>query len=324
LAPTTRGDAGPASTARFAEPPLNVHIYTDIDTLFGRAARLWMDVLLEAGHEAELIDLGAATDQPLPDVGPCDINLLITGIYAMQRFSAFGLPRHGKHLLWMFDPLTKNEKATVHRPKTELFDALAPQLHAVMAMDASIERYIASHFPTLPVFRLPYLVAEKHIRAPLPESLRTRGAVMLGSETPGRRDMEARFLAAVPPTDVAFIWRGMWGSARDTCRAEARVSLNIHADSHHAYFDQFRTFETWAVGTAVLSDMFEGAGEFGIEPGVHLAMTSPQDMPSALNALLKDVAQREALTRAAQALLRERFSPASWRDRMLSMVESLA
>ncbi|MDB5963570.1 MAG: hypothetical protein JWQ72_70, partial [Polaromonas sp.] len=31
-------------------PPLKIHIYTDIDTLFGQAARLWMALLLDAGH----------------------------------------------------------------------------------------------------------------------------------------------------------------------------------------------------------------------------------------------------------------------------------
>ena len=37
---------------------MKVHVYTDIDTLSGRASRLWMDTLLEAGHEVEFIDMG--------------------------------------------------------------------------------------------------------------------------------------------------------------------------------------------------------------------------------------------------------------------------
>lgn len=48
---------------------MKVHIYTDIDTLFGRASRVWVDTLL------------------------------VAGIYALPRFAKHGLPRHGKHVL---------------------------------------------------------------------------------------------------------------------------------------------------------------------------------------------------------------------------------
>jgi hypothetical protein len=302
---------------------VKVHVYTDIDTLFGRASRLWMDTLLEAGHEVEFIDMGNSTDAPLPNVGACDINLLVAGIYALPRFAKQGLPRHGKHVLWMFDPLTKNE-ASVHSHKASLFDALAPGLHAVMAMDTSIERYVAQHFPALATFYLPYLVAGKHVRAPLPEAQRSRGIILLGGDTPRRREAEKNFLGAASPLDAEFIWSGMWGAARDACRAEARISLSIHADAEHTYFDQFRAFETWAAGTVVVSDHFEGWESFGIEPGVHLAMAELADMPLVCAELLADVPRREAMVRATQTLLRERFSPAAWQGRMLSMIEGIA
>lgn len=40
--------------------------------------------------------------------------------------------------------------------------------------------------------------------------------------------------------------------------------------------------------------------------------------------LLADVPRREAMVQASQQLLRERFSPAAWQGRMLSMIESVA
>jgi hypothetical protein len=304
--------------------PLRIHLYTDIDTLFGRAVRLWMDVLLQAGHEVEFIDLGTSTEAALPDVGPCDINLLIAGIYAFPRFARRGLPRHGKHVLWMFDPLTRNASATVHHYKAELFDAIAPGLHAVMAMDASIERYLAQHFPALSTFRLPYLIADKHLRAPLPEADRTRDIVMLGGDTARRREAESLFRSSPIPLKAEFIWSGLWGAARDACRAGSRISLNVHADSELRYFDQFRTFEAWAAGTAVVSDSFEGWEDFGIVPGLHMVMAELEDLPQACAEVLADVPRREAMVRASQALLRERFSPAAWRGRMLEMMESIA
>ena len=96
---------------------MKVHIYTDLDMLFGRAARIWMEVLLEAGHEVEFVDLGADVKEPLPELGPCDLNLLVVGIFAYRRFAQQGLPVHGRHLLWMFDPLTRDAGASVHTPK---------------------------------------------------------------------------------------------------------------------------------------------------------------------------------------------------------------
>ena len=304
---------------------MRVHLYTDIDTLFGRASRLWMDILLEAGHEVEYVDLGESTDAPLPDLGPCDVNLLIVGVYALSRFEKQGLPRHGKHALWMFDPLTRNTAATVHRHKAYPFDAVAPGLHLVMAMDADIERYLNRYFPALATFRLPYLIAGKHVRAPLPEAQRTRDVLMLGGDTPRRREVEKFFLAGTPaPVKAEFIWHGLWGAARDACRAGARIGLNVHADNEHHYFDQFRTFETWAAGTAVVSDSFEGWEDFGMEPGVHLVTAELQDLPQACADLRADAPRREAMVRASQQLLRERFSPAVWRGRMLAMLEGIA
>jgi hypothetical protein len=304
---------------------LNIHVYTDLPLLFGQASRVWMDVLLGAGHEVEFIDLGAGADAPLPEVGHCDVNLIVAGIFAFRRFKQQGLPRHGKHLLWMFDPLTRDEAASVHRHKTELFDALAPQLHAVMAMDGGIARYLNQHFPALATYRLPYLIAEKHLRAPRPDAARTRDVLMLGGDTPRRREAERLFLSAPAGMRQAeFIWGSLWGKERDERRAESRLCLNIHADTGHTYFDQFRAFEAWALGTPVVSEAFEDWDAFGIEPGVHMAIAELADLPLACADLLADAPRREAMARASQALLRERFSPAAWRSRMLAMLDSVA
>jgi len=77
-------------------------------------------------------------DEPLPKVGPSDANLLVAGIYATARFKKWGLPGPGKNVLWMFDPLTHQQDAVAHNHKSADFDAIAPQLDAVIAMDTSI------------------------------------------------------------------------------------------------------------------------------------------------------------------------------------------
>ncbi|MFI5445537.1 hypothetical protein [Polaromonas sp. UC242_47] len=46
-------------------------------------------------------------------------------------------------------------------------------------------------------------------------------------------------------------------------------------------------------------------------------------MPTVCAELLADVARREAMARAAQALLEARFTPAAWRGQMPTMVEGL-
>ena len=98
-----------------------------------------MDLLLSAGHEVETIDLGTSTSAPLPNLGHSDVNLLICGIYAFERFGQHGLPKGNKNILWMLDPLTSDSAANVHNYKARLFDVFANQLNAVIAMDAPIE-----------------------------------------------------------------------------------------------------------------------------------------------------------------------------------------
>ncbi len=299
---------------------MKVHIYTDIDTLFGRACRIWMDVLLDAGHEVEYIDLGTETQAPLPDAGAADINLLVTGIYAFERFGKHGLPR-GKNILWMLDPLTRNPDATVHGYKAGLFHAFAQKLDAVLAMDQPIEDYLRQHYPSLAVGQLPYLIADKHIRAPEPESARTSDVLFIGHPSPPREEAEARFRTS--DVQAEFVWAGLWGKAREDRLRHTRIALSIHADPQHTYFDQFRTLEAWAAGTVIVSETSNGLAPHGITSGEHLATGALADLPSLCLSLLNDPDRRQAMAVAAQALLKQQFSVQRWQAHMLATIASL-
>ena len=300
---------------------LKIHIYTDIDTLFGRACRTWMDVLLDSGHEVEYVDLGTDKDSPLPDAGIADVNLLVAGIYAFERFGKHGLPR-GKNLLWMLDPLTRNPEAAVHGYKAKLFDAFAPQLDAVLAMDQPIEDYLHQHYPALAVSQLPYLIAEKHIHTPEPESARTCDVLFMGHVSPPREEAEALFKAS--DVSAEFVWGGLWGKAREERLRHARISLTIHADTQHTYFDQFRTLEVWAAGTVMVSQTTDGLAAHSIKAGEHLAMADLSHLPALCQSLLNDAAKQQAMTAAAQTLLRQQFSVQRWRKHMLDTVNRIA
>ncbi len=301
---------------------MKIHIYTDIPTLFGQACRIWMDVLLDAGHDAEFIDIGTGNQLPLPAVGASDVNLLVAGIYAMARFKTWGLPGQGKNVLWMFDPLTKQRDAVMHNQKSVAFDAIAAQLDAVIAMDSSIAAYVCHHHPGLTVTQIPYLVARKNIRVPLAESDRTGGVIFMGGHTARRATVHDRLAAS--HTQAEFVWAGLWGSARDDKRRHSRVSLNIHADAMHSYFDQYRTLEAWAAGTAVVTETTDDLALWGIVPDTHLVMANLQDLPEVCAELLADTVKREHITRAAQDLLHSQFSPQRWRQKMLSALENIA
>jgi hypothetical protein len=300
---------------------VNIHIYTDIANLFGQACRVWMDVLLDAGHDVELVDIGMGQDQPLPDVGHCDVNLLVTGVYALARFKDWGLPRHGKNIMWMFDPLTRQEDAVLHGYKATAFDAIAGGLDAVVAMDVSIQQYVQRHHPRLLTLQIPYLIAPRNIHTPLAESERSGQVIFMGGQTVRREAAQALFKAHGPAAE--FSWAGLWGAARDEKRRRSRISLNIHADPAHTYFDQFRTLEAWAAGTVVVTETTDGLDAWGITPGVQLAMADLADLPALCALLLADTAQRARMTEAAQVLLRQQFSPERWRREMLLAISQI-
>ncbi len=301
---------------------MKVHIYTDIASLFGQACRVWMTVLVDAGHEVELVDMGMATDKPLPVVGSADLNLIVGGTYAFDRFKAWGLPAQGKNVLWMFDPLTQQRDATMHSHKSVAFDAIAAQFDAVIAMDASIANYVRMYHPKLPTLQIPYLVAASGITTPLAETERSLDIIFLGGHTARRAAVQQAFGGRSIQSE--FIWTGLWGAARDEKRRHSRISLNIHADPAHTYFDQFRALEAWAAGTVVVTETTGGLEPWAIVPGIHLAMAGLGDLAEVCTELLADIPKRAQMTRSAQELLRTEFSPQRWRQDMLSVLENIA
>ena len=92
----------------------------------------------------------------------------------------------------------------------------------------------------------------------------------------------------------------------------------------HSYFDQYRTLEAWAAGTAVVTETTDDLALWGIVPDTHLVMANLQDLPEVCAELLADTVKREHITRAAQDLLHSEFSPQRWRQKMLSALENIA
>lgn len=300
---------------------MKINLYTDIDTLFGDLCRACMDMLVQAGHEVELVDLGMDNRAPLPEVEPASVNLIVAGIYAWNRFQKWGLPKNGKNVLWVFDPLTHNDASLMHRHKATAFDAIAAQFDAVVAMNKPIASYLELHHPRLVTLKIPYLIAEKRIATPLDEALRRRPIIFLGGQSAHRLMVESHFAAHKLAAD--FVWTGLWGGERDHWRTHCCINLNLHAEAEHTYFDQFRALETWAAGAVVLSEATDGLAEFGIEPSVHLVSADWQLMPEVCLQLLQDRACRERLTKAAQGLLREQFSMHRWKNDILRLISNL-
>jgi len=297
---------------------MKIHIYTDIHVLFGRGAMVWMNDLLRLGHDVEYVDIGIGITQPLPDLGVCDVNLIVAGVFAFKRFNNCGFPKYGKNVLWMFDPLTGDD-ASEHRYKAALFDALAPSLHAVAAMDSSILAYLNAHYPTLAATRIPYLIEPTTIVARGAEPERHIPALWLGADNARRRHAAQLFASAGVP--ARFMFEHVWGAARDRMRKDSSIMLSVHADGHHTYFDQFRAFEAWAAGCAVVAEESDDIATMGIQPGVHLLTTPLEQMPATCRELLDDEPRRQAMVDAAQDLLRREFSPARWRSEMLGLME---
>lgn len=300
---------------------MKINLYTDIDTLFGDLCRACMDMLVQAGHEVELVDIGMDNHAPLPDVGPASVNLMVAGIYAWQRFQTWGLPRHGKNVLWVFDPLTRNDASIMHRHKAVALDAIAAQLDAVLAMNTPIASYLALHHPQLLTLKIPYLIADKRMASPVDETLRRKPIIFLGGQSPHRVEVESHF--AAHKLAANFVCTSLWGKQRDDWRRHCCINLSLHAETKHTYFDQFRALETWAAGAVVLTETTDGLAEFGIQPGVHLAMTDWRDMPGVCSQLLLDKAHREQMTVAAQELLREQFSMHRWKSDLLRLLSNL-
>ena len=80
--------------------------------------------------------------------------------------------------------------------------------------------YLALYFPALTTYTQPYLIAEEQTRIALAESAREHDVLLLGGDTPRRRQAEKLVLAHPATAGRAeFIWSGLWGSQRDAWRA---------------------------------------------------------------------------------------------------------
>ena len=280
-----------------------------------------MDMLVQAGHDVELIDIGMDNDVPLPEVEPASVNLIAAGIYAWKRFHTWGMPKHGKHVLWLFDPLTRNDKSFMHRHKAAAFDAIAAQLDVALAMNTPIADYLELHHPRLATLKIPYLIADKRIAVPVAEMRRYKPVVFLGEQTHHRLQVESHFTAH--KLAIKFVWGHLWGNQRDDLRRHCCISLSLHAETEHTYFDQFRALETWAAGAVVLTETTDGLTEFDIQPGIHLSMADWHLMPELCAQLLQDKCKREKLTSAAQELLWQQFSMSHWKTDILYLLANL-
>jgi len=296
---------------------MKIHVYTDIHQLFGASAMVWVHTLLAAGHDVEYIDIGMSTTAALPHVGPCDLNIIVAGIYAFERFGRLGLPAHGRHVFWLMDPLTRNSTST-HSYKAGLFDSLAPRIHAVAAIDTAMAAYLHENFQGLAVWHIPCLIAPVSIKPPPAETDRRLDVLWLGSDNPRRRHAARLFEGAGIHADFAF--RQVWGAERNSLRRSARIVLNVHADDSHTYFDQFRAVETWAAGSVVVAEHSDDLAQHGVLEGVHIASAPLAQLPALCRELLGDAARREAMTAAGQALLHQAFTPQVWQTGMLGVV----
>lgn len=300
---------------------MKIHLYTDVHSLFGDVAMAWLQVLDGAGHDVEYIDLGIDPALPLPAVGPCDVNLVVGGLLAADRFTRHGMPAHGKTVWCLYDPLTHDD-ASPHRSKAAQFEPLIPRLHAVAAMDGHIAGFLKRHHPGVKVLRIPYVLADARIAAPLPDAGKTIDVLFMGQPSARRREVEQHFRKA--GVALQFIEGRVWGKARDTMRRASRIILSIQIDATNAYLDQFRAVDGWAAGAVVVAEPSGDLHEHGIVNGVHLMTATPEGMSALCRDLLADAPRREALIRAGQALARERFAVSRWRGEMLAAVESAA
>jgi hypothetical protein len=205
----------------------------------------------------------------------------------------------------MFDPLTRDE-ATVHRHKAGLFDAIAPGLHAVMAMDASIERYLRSISRRLPFSGCPTWWRANTCAHRFPKRKEAAASSCWAATRRGGAKPRNTFLAGRAPECRVHLERPVGRGARCLPRRRAhQPERSCRCRAH--YFDQFRAFETWAAGTAVVSDISKAGKISASSPACTWPWPISRTCRWACAELLADVPRREAMVRASQQLLRERF-----------------
>src|SRR5438067_2204995 len=250
--------------------PRKVVLYSTFGGLFGGMCRSWRDALERRGAAAEVLDLRNDWQGPLPVVDDADVNIHVAGAALLRVVGRHGLPRRGKNVLWMFEPLTDDPASEKHYHKSLLLAAVARRFDAFIGMDDRVVAYLRAHYPDVPTFRIPYTIDPGAITPPVAEGRRRIDVLWLArlERSARRRAAWGAFRQAGLP--VRLVGAGLYGERRDRVIARSRINLDVHGD-HVRYANQCRLFLAWAGGAAVVSEPCEHYPALGIEDGVHLA-----------------------------------------------------
>jgi hypothetical protein len=303
-------------------PPQKVILYTTFGGLFGGMCRSWRDALERGGHAAEVLDLRNEWQGPLPVVDGAGVNIHVGGTSLLRIVGRHGLPRTGKNVLWVFEPLTDDPASEKHYHKSLLLTAVARRFDAFIGMDDRVVAYLRAHYPDVPTFWIPYTIDREAITPPVAEDRRRIDILWLARLARSARRRAARDWFRRAGLAVRLVRAGLYGAARDRVIARSRLNLEVHGDHVH-YTDQCRMFLAWAGGAVVVSEPCEHFAAFGIEDGVHLVTAELDRFPEVCRELLGDPARRGRIARAAQQLLRDRYSTERWTAAMREVVRTV-
>lgn len=297
---------------------MKVVIYTDFAPLFGRLCNSWQNLLMAEGHQVDFVPLGCSDSDPIPLIEDVDLNFWVAGMFVLKRLAKVGLPRNAKNLLWMLDPLAEEGDSEGHRHKAVALDVFGNQFDTIIAMNSLIADYANRHYPNVRTYIVPITVDPIHIIAPMPDATRSLDVLHLGHRSERRQNLEKQFTEKAK-FSYRFVWGGLWDEAREPVLTGSRISLKTHLDSH-VYFDQFRSFEAWAAGNALISEPSGPTEEYGVEPGVHHIVCQMDAFVDTCDEILRDAGKRSQMIAAGQELLRTRYVPAVWKDKMLEIL----
>jgi hypothetical protein len=321
---------------------MKVAIYTSFRPIFNRLCESWRSVFIRHGIACETVTLEKGLHGALPLVADADVHLYIGGLsmleilaakyrrlhWPQRLFTTFlqeksdtqrDRPSSVRHVLWLFEAMTDRTDSIFAIP-TRCMMKCVHWFDLVLTMDHLSHEYLSRKFPSMPLAEMPFMIAEEYVRTPLPENERTCDILMLGRATRRRRHAEALFHQR--GMDARFVYNGLYGDERYALWGASRISVNIHRDVPF-YFDRVRTFEAWAAGTAVVSEKWGDLASFGVEEGKHLITAAYSDLPDVCASLLADVDHRQGLVRSAQTLLRNRYTPEKWSEKIIDLLCSL-
>jgi glycosyltransferase involved in cell wall biosynthesis len=295
---------------------MKMQIYTCMQELFGRLCASWKIEFDNLGHNAEVLELPRGYDGILPCAEDVDINLLIGGVSMFFPLVRSGFPKHGRHVLWMFEPLPADDESQIHAYKRKLFDAICRDLNAVICIDPMTLHYVGIKCPSVLTAEIPYTINPQLIRAPLPERERNHEIIHVGLPSPRRKRAQLTFLESGVP--ARFIYDGCYGDVRSDLIAKAKMCLHIHRDEYR-YFCQHRILEAWSLGVPVVSEESGCLKHFGVTPGSHLVVCQFEDLRDTCARLLANIGLRNSISKAARELLLQRYCPSNWIQKMLHL-----